>query len=243
MSAFVTTAQAQQPRLSLFNCRAYVRQSCDLDVVCQPAAAFGRGQAQWFGTIRDVSQGGIRLTLERRFEPGTGLAVELPEDPQAEARTVLSKVVHVRRQADGQWSLGCKFISELSEDEVQRLLPETSQAVGTLESRATHYGEPRTVSMVRLQIQLASATLIDCVVDQMVVPSAWPLAAGKSVTVHGGKTSGSPWQLQLRIVQCAKQSAGWVLHGQLQNGPPAAELLEAIGRRSCVMPRTGERPC
>ena len=41
----------------------------------QPAAAFGREESRWEGTIRDVSQGGLRLTLDDGREAAARLVV------------------------------------------------------------------------------------------------------------------------------------------------------------------------
>src|SRR5437868_7404438 len=55
--------------------RAWVRLSSERDVSCRPIA--GLAEASWLGTVRDISQGGVALILKRRFEPGTGLFVEV----------------------------------------------------------------------------------------------------------------------------------------------------------------------
>jgi hypothetical protein len=238
MSAPAITSQPSRTRHASFNCRVYERQSCKVPTACQPAASYGLEENHWSGTIRDVSLGGLRLILERRFEPGIVLAVELPENPPGETKTILLKVVHVKRQLDGYWSLGCQFVSEMSEDELQRLLPTSGQGSGegealaadAAESALTSYFGPLTVAKVRLQIELTSVTLAECIADQMIVPATWPLAPGKTVSVRGGKKSGSPWQVQLRVTRCAKQPEGWILRGQLLNGPSATDLLQAIGR-------------
>ena len=78
-------------------------------------------EAGWDACVCDISQGGIRMRLQRRFERGTGLAVELPGDGQRESSVVFVKVVHLRKAENGMWDLGCKFVSELSDDEVRRL--------------------------------------------------------------------------------------------------------------------------
>src|SRR5262245_64007711 len=59
-------------------CRVFERQACEVTTACRPAAAFNSKEAVWSATIRDVSAGGVRLVLRRRFETGTGLAIELP---------------------------------------------------------------------------------------------------------------------------------------------------------------------
>jgi hypothetical protein len=209
-----------------FDCRVYERLECELPVACQPAAAFGREETRWPGTVRDVSQGGLRLTLERRYEPGTGLAIELPQDAHGETRTVLLKVIHIRRQPDGLWSLGCKFISELGEDEVRRLLPRL--ASNAADANECH-DEPHTVAGVRLQVSLASGVIVDFVASQVIVPPSWPLACGKTVTLMGGKASGTPWKLHLRVVHCEQHPGGWVLRGELLQAPLATALLRALG--------------
>src|SRR5690242_12168671 len=64
------------------DCRVYERRPCHLPTSCQPAAA---QETRWAATIVDLSQGGVRLSLRRRFERGACLAIELPgrdgEDP------------------------------------------------------------------------------------------------------------------------------------------------------------------
>ncbi len=72
--------------------------------------------------------------LPRRFEKGTVLAVELPGDLERESAIVFVKVIHLRRASADAWLLGCKFVSELSEDELQRLLTSTHHVLSTKKS-------------------------------------------------------------------------------------------------------------
>src|SRR5437879_1582081 len=116
---------APQP---LVECRVHERQACDVSTSCQPTSAWGRKDSRWAAVISDVSPGGIRLIVRRRFEPGAGLGIELPGGDGEEPYTVLAKVIHVRALPDSAWALGCQFISELSEEEVQHLLPRPPQA-------------------------------------------------------------------------------------------------------------------
>src|SRR5947207_14623946 len=94
-------------------CRVSERLACELPSSCQPASGITSKESRWAATIRDISLGGAKLNLRRRFEPGTGLAIELPGTGNGEAYTVLARVVHVRAQSDGTWLLGCRFISQL----------------------------------------------------------------------------------------------------------------------------------
>ena len=104
------------------DCRVYERKDCSLPTTCQPAAATDSHEVRWNATIQNISQGGVGLLLPRRFEKGTSLAIELPGDMERDSAIVFVKVVHLRRSNNGGWILGCKFISELSEDEIERLL-------------------------------------------------------------------------------------------------------------------------
>jgi hypothetical protein len=100
----------------------YERKTCSLPTTCKPASVTASDEIRWEATICDISQGGVRLHLPRRFEKGTGLAIELPGDGEHEPSVVFVKVIHLRRNNAGGWMLGCKFVSDLSEEEVNRLL-------------------------------------------------------------------------------------------------------------------------
>jgi hypothetical protein len=99
--------------------RIHERHDCELPGSCRPASSWNQPESRWCGTITNISLSGVRLRLPRRFEPGAGLAIELPGEGGEE---VFARVVHARPAGDGSWDLGCKFVSELSEDEFHRLL-------------------------------------------------------------------------------------------------------------------------
>lgn len=69
--------------------------------------------------VRNVSRGGVSLIANKAFEPGDMISVELPGGNQAESDTVLACIVHVHATADKQWTLGCTFSEELTEDELE----------------------------------------------------------------------------------------------------------------------------
>ena len=112
-------------------CRVYERQICEIPTTCHPASLEGN-EVRWQGTICDISQGGVRITLVRRFEKGTGLALELPGDGQREPTVVFVRVVHIRQLDDGRWALGCKFVSDLSDEEVKRLVTAKQYVLSSL---------------------------------------------------------------------------------------------------------------
>src|ERR1700722_11711371 len=112
----------QPPQGRGLECRVYQRLSCELPGFCKPASDLGSGdEARWSAIVSDISQGGVRLQVSRRYQPGAGLAIELPAKDGQENCTFFAKVVHVRVQADGLWVHGCQFVSPLSHDEIKRL--------------------------------------------------------------------------------------------------------------------------
>src|SRR5260370_10189068 len=75
---------------------------------------------KWCATGGAISAGGGGLLLQGRFEPRTGLAIELPDSDNPEY-TVFVRVVHARAQPDGHWLLGCQFVSPLSDERLHAL--------------------------------------------------------------------------------------------------------------------------
>src|SRR5438132_1629962 len=77
------------------------RHRCDVHTTCQPPSAWCKDP--WPATIRDISTGGLSLNLSRRFERGSGLAIELPTE-EGGTTTVLARVVHVSADPEGGWT-------------------------------------------------------------------------------------------------------------------------------------------
>jgi len=105
---------------SLADRRAYVRHPCHLGTSCHPVTS-GQGQ-EWVGQAVNISQGGVGLVLNRRFEKGTLLSVEVTGSNGQPGRSMLARVAHVCQQSDGSWMIGCAFANKLSEDDVNAIL-------------------------------------------------------------------------------------------------------------------------
>ena len=67
------------------------------------------------GTIRDMSCGGVRFVSFVLVEHGTTIRMRLKSMREA-------RVVHVSREATGQWSMGCAFSEEIPSADLQELL-------------------------------------------------------------------------------------------------------------------------
>lgn len=97
--------------------RLWVRHAIDLRGNLQMSEP--RDSEKVLAHVRDLSAGGASLLVQRAVQPGEMVVLELPAE-RGEVRTVLACVVRVQQQADGQWSLGCVFSRELSDDDLDR---------------------------------------------------------------------------------------------------------------------------
>lgn len=214
-------AEQPLPPPSTAECRVYERHGCEVPTSCKPASAH---EARWDATIRDVSQTGVRLTLRRRFEPGSSLAIEVPGTADLEAYTVFAKVVHVRQVPGGSYALGCRFVSELSEDEVCRLLaaaplpPEEPQTAPTA----------IVVPAVRLLIEARPGEVVPGHITRFHVSKSWPLAPGTTVRLRGAARDGSHLAHRFQVVRCRPDGDGWTLHVRLLNPAAGPGWLQSV---------------
>src|SRR6516164_492779 len=97
--------------------RMHARYPCRMNSLCKPVGRHQTGNP-WKGWIEDVSKEGLKLTLNRRFEPGALIAVEvdvIKEEVEqvfhcAISRFFLAKVVRVVRRKDDKYTLGCLLV-------------------------------------------------------------------------------------------------------------------------------------
>lgn len=76
----------------------------------------------WKARIRDLSVGGVCLLLNGSFPVGSIVDIEFRNATTKETRTLSAKVVRVTCKDDINWELGCAFVRELNEEEVNTLL-------------------------------------------------------------------------------------------------------------------------
>jgi c-di-GMP-binding flagellar brake protein YcgR len=103
--------------------RVWVRFPRNDEVWCHPVtdSVEENLDTAWMGRVRDISRGGMGLSLSQRFEPGTALIVELSERPKI-LRHLLVHVVHATEEKKGRWIIGCTFDCPLSPEEMQIFL-------------------------------------------------------------------------------------------------------------------------
>lgn len=104
--------------------RVWARHATQIGGICQPVAAETAAEPEmaWPGEIVDISCGGIKISLGRRFQSGTPLVIELPGENNEPSRYLQVRVVHVKPDADGQWIHGCELRIQLTDDDVQTLV-------------------------------------------------------------------------------------------------------------------------
>lgn len=76
----------------------------------------------WPAKVRNVSARGIMLFLDRRFEPGTILTLELDDPIKAGSISMLVRVLWPKVRCEGGWLHGCTLGRELSDDDLQTLV-------------------------------------------------------------------------------------------------------------------------
>jgi len=99
--------------------RTWLRFPCDIRASYQQV---GEDGASHSALVQNVSASGIALVVAEPIETGVLITVELHAAAGTAVRTILACVVHAAHQPDGLWALGCNFIRELSEEDLQVLV-------------------------------------------------------------------------------------------------------------------------
>jgi len=215
------------------------RHTCGLTTSCEPMSVRSDRDARWPATIRDISVTGIGLLLKRRFERGAGLTIELPENGGNSAYTVLAKVVHATSQPGGYWLLGCAFVSELSDEELDGLLESASQQLALpgqddsaqcLHTRAkTPAARPTgsgrlSIANVHFQAATREGQVIRRFIKSLLLRGSWPLAGGTPIQVRVGDAEVDVPPVKMYVVGCAQHDGYWTLDCRFADTPPAAVL-------------------
>jgi c-di-GMP-binding flagellar brake protein YcgR len=98
--------------------RVWVRFPARTDALVRPAGT--EGTTLISAKVLDVSLGGVKLVVDRRFEPGALISLDLPGGDDPNGVSVLACVVRAEEQPNGEWVLGCNFSRELNAADLQR---------------------------------------------------------------------------------------------------------------------------
>ena len=100
--------------------RRHERVPCAASVACCPFTS--SGEIIWYGRTEDVSGGGIRLVVGRRFRRGTVLRLVLRGRAEEEPTRLLVRVRRAEAAGDGAWSLGCQLAAGLEAADLEPVL-------------------------------------------------------------------------------------------------------------------------
>lgn len=93
---------------------------------CQLTAAFDKigdaEQCRSTAKIINLSASGVGLLVDRFIDAGALLNVYLLGNDGQTRRTILACVVHMTQRGEHAFALGCNFIRELSEQDIQELI-------------------------------------------------------------------------------------------------------------------------
>jgi hypothetical protein len=199
--------------------RADERLACDAAVNCRPCSARGGADTKWPGRVREVWSGGLGLLLWRRFEPGAGLAIDLPATDTAAPATVYALVVRVRPETGGMWLLGCDLVSELSEEELKAL---TSRADAPVAPPAR---PDALFSEVHFRGVRPEGGVVEFLVHRLAVPGRWPPAVGRTVTLRLRGPAADGVALRMRVDACRLAAGRWFVETTFVGGVPAQLLV------------------
>jgi hypothetical protein len=101
--------------------RTATRLPCSWNTLCQVRDP--RGGLLGSAWVRDLSATGIGLFLERRYEPGTVLALELSHRKRRLCCRLLLRVTHSTELSPGHWLHGGTLSRKLGNAELRVLLP------------------------------------------------------------------------------------------------------------------------
>jgi hypothetical protein len=120
MSPLTLIDQATRPHSrATLERRVWVRHPCEEG--CGRAVEI-ETQLGWWGRVREVSVGGVGLTLSHAFRPGTALLLELRTTVRGQVLPIRAEVVHATAVTDGRWIVGCRWLSPLTDDELRLVL-------------------------------------------------------------------------------------------------------------------------
>ncbi len=93
---------------------------------CAPATAgkvhVVKDQEFQSGWVQDLSLAGMGIVLQRAIPSGTLIVVQLKSPTRYKKYELTAHVVHSTRRPVGDFLLGCEFVHELDDDQLDQLL-------------------------------------------------------------------------------------------------------------------------
>lgn len=216
-------------------CRVWERHACDFATNCQPVAARGPNELKWQARVRDISVGGIGIVAVRRFERGTGLAIEIPATDANTIDTLLVRVIHVSALPEGGWLLGCEFVSPLSEDEVAKLaqrydFPPAPEEPSVPDLPSLDLDEDKVYPETTMRRHWVLAGVrwhnvengVSRTVRRLFLKGNWPLAEQSILRLWLKTENGETCLAQVVIHSCLLQQGEWLVEYSILGQPSQA---------------------
>ena len=99
--------------------RVSVRYKCGL---ATPGRVHLQGEEWQRAWVLNLSLHGVGLLLSRALDPGKQVVVYLGSGATGTAYEFAARVCHATQQRDGEWVIGCEFMSHLTDDQLDGLL-------------------------------------------------------------------------------------------------------------------------
>jgi serine/threonine protein kinase len=99
--------------------RTIARYAAELKLTCAPVA---RPDQRCTAILVDVSNNGLCIQTERRFETKTTLEITMQLGYDQAATTYIAQVRWVKRLSDSQWQIGCAFGNPLESEDLDDIL-------------------------------------------------------------------------------------------------------------------------
>ncbi|MFO0877341.1 MAG: hypothetical protein U0840_08185 [Gemmataceae bacterium] len=215
----------QQAALARESSPAGERFSCNVPTTCQPPSSWVKDP--WPATICDIGHAGLSMVLARRFERGSGLAIELPTE-DGSTSTALARVVSVSSNPEGGWMLDCLFISELSDEEIHLVLQLDTNRPGAGapdDEQVTSSG--RSINGVLFQVKGSRCGILRWFVRRLDHGGIWPLERGKVMSLQVGPLVSEAPPLQMKVRSCRLYGSYWVIDARLL-AEPSEDVLHFL---------------
>src|SRR5262249_20342649 len=111
---------ARRERHASADQRQWMRFPCNVKAAYQKISSLQTAPAE--AQVLNISASGVGLMVKEQIEAGTLRSVGLQPPTGEVGFTMLACVVHVTAQANGDHALGCNFIRELADADLDALL-------------------------------------------------------------------------------------------------------------------------
>ena len=82
----------------------------------------GANAPQKTAELADLAPAGVGLIVDEPIEAGSAITINLQREHNKSDRPMLACIVYVTDRPDGKWAIGCNFLHELSEKDLNELI-------------------------------------------------------------------------------------------------------------------------